>query len=234
MRRTSSTLCASLPALDRLLAQADRQRQAVRRRLLEAQHGLQELEVVVLEQRAVDVRAAVDQRLRRLPRVGQPGADLAQQHLRQRPPVDVVLERPVATVHGLGPRPDEVGVVDVDLDLGVVPGAQAPELHLQLVDAGADAAGESVDLADLSRLAHRRRRGEVDGLDLPAPHRRASQAQRHARKGHQQHDERQRPHQRCGREAGDEDALQLLEKRSELHRGFPDCGQGMPAHAQAL
>ena len=141
------------PALDRLLAQADRQRQLVGRRLLEPQHGLEQLEVVLLEQRAVDVGAAIEQRLRALARLRQPLARLLHQHLRQRRPVDVVLQRPVAAVHHLRPGADEVGVVDVDLDLLEVAGPQLAHAGLEVLGGGRGAAGEGIDLADLARPA---------------------------------------------------------------------------------
>jgi hypothetical protein len=56
-------------------------------------------------------------------------------------------------VDDLRPGPDEVGVIDVDLDLMEMSRAQAPHARLQIVGAGRCLARKCIDLADLTRFA---------------------------------------------------------------------------------
>src|SRR5262245_57225527 len=67
------------PALDRLLLKVDLERQLVRRRTLEPQHALEQLEVLFLEEGAVHVGAAVEQCRRLFAAFGQPASGFRQQ-----------------------------------------------------------------------------------------------------------------------------------------------------------
>ena len=164
-------------------------------------------EIAVLEQGAVDVHAAVEHGRGRAAHLPQPLLHLLQQHRGQGVPVHVVLQRALAAVNDLVPGGDEVGVVDIDLDLRVMPGPEAPQLQLHLLRGRIDAAREGVDLADLARLAGGGRGHEIDGVDLAA----APAAGDAAREWERQDgdEDAERPRHGSRGEGGDETARKL-------------------------